>query len=173
MKEKKYSSVIKWSIYSALLIILFSLQTTPNLFLIFAVKPILILPLCVCVAMLEGILASSIFGLIAGLLWDISSDKLFGFNGLIFMFICMIISLLCVYYLRTKWLNAAFFTMIAALLQGLIDYVFYFAIWRYDNSVVLIYEKIIPTAIYSSIVTPIIFIVIGFISKKFSENVRA
>ncbi|MEG0895833.1 MAG: hypothetical protein RSE93_08950, partial [Oscillospiraceae bacterium] len=62
-----------------------SLQTAPNLFSIFDIKPVLIVPLVVCVCMFENIMPSAVFSVIAGLFWDMSSNKLIGFNAIIML----------------------------------------------------------------------------------------
>ncbi|MFZ2539986.1 MAG: rod shape-determining protein MreD, partial [Oscillospiraceae bacterium] len=123
IKNQKLLPIIKWAIYSLLLLLLYTLQTTPHLFKLFGVKPVLILPLVVCISMYESVMSSAIFAMIAGLLWDISSDKLFGFNAIILLCCSVLISLVCIYYLRTKLINSIGFCLIAALLQGFLDFV--------------------------------------------------
>ena len=92
--------------------------------------------------MFEDVLPSAMFGMAAGFLWDISSDKLFGFNALILMLGCMLISLLCIYYLHTKVLNSLLFCTVVLLVQGFLDYIFYYAVWSFDNAWLVLVSNI-------------------------------
>ena len=69
-QRKKLYHILKWSSYVLLIIIAYVLQTTTSLFVIFGVKPLLLAPLAVCIAMFEGEFAGAIFGAVAGLLAD-------------------------------------------------------------------------------------------------------
>lgn len=173
IKNEKLLPFIKWAIYYLLLIIFYSLQTTPRLFEFFGIKPLLMVPLVVCVCMYEGAMSSSVFAMFAGLLWDISSDKLFGFNAVILLCCGLLISLSCIFYLRTKLINSIGFCAVAALLQGFLDYVFYYAIWNYSDSSIIFIERILPSIGYTIIVTPLFYFLIRIISLKLNVNPRA
>lgn len=173
IKNEKLLPYIKWTIYYFLLILFYSLQTTPNLFEIFGIKPVLVLPLVVCVCMYEGVMTSTIYAMVAGLLWDISSDKLFGFNAIILLSCGMLISLVCIYYLRTKLINSAGFVLLTALIQGFLDFTFYYAIWDYTGSSIILFQRILPTIIYTVIVSPIFYFTIRAISKRLNIISRA
>ena len=108
----------------------------------------------------------------AGLLWDISSDKLFGFNGVILLFYGLIVALLCIYYLHTKVLNALVFCVGLLLIQGVLDYGFYYAIWNLDSSWIILVQHILPTAAYTVLVTPLLFYLVRFVERKLNENAR-
>ena len=168
MKQETIKPILRWTAYSLLLLAFYALQTTPGLFVIFSVKPILIVSLAVCVSMFEGVLPSAMFGMAAGLLWDISSDKLFGFNALILMLCCMFISLLCIYYLHTKLLNSLLFCTVTLLMQGLLDYVFYYAVWNFDNAWVILVSNILPTAVYTVAATALVFLPVHWLCRRLS-----
>lgn len=173
IKNEKLLPYFKWAIYFLLLLLIYTLQTTPNLFMIFGIKPILILPLVVCVGMYEGILSSGVFAIFAGLLWDISSDKLFGFNAVILLCCSVFISLLCVYYLRTKLINAVLFCLIVALLQGLLDFVFYYALWNYQSVHLILLNRILPSIFYTVLLSPLFYYIVRSVSLKFNLTSRA
>ena len=172
MKREKLQPLLKWGIFSLLLLLFYSLQTTPGLFQIGWVKPVLIVSLIVCVSMYEGAMASAMFSMAAGLLWDISSDKLFGFNGLILLICGLFISLLCIYYLHTKLLNSLLFCTAVVLVQGLLDYFFYYAVWNSDGAVIALVRNILPTAAYTIAVTPLVFLLVHLIERRLSPVER-
>lgn len=172
MKQKRLAPFFKWGVYSLVLFLFYILQTMPGLFSLWGVKPVLLLSFVICVSMFEDVLPSSIFGTVAGLLWDISSDKLFGFNGLIFLLISMGVSLVCIYYLRSKLLNSLMFVAGAAIFQGLTDYVFYYAIWDYSGASKILLVHVLPTALYTTAVTPLVFLLTRYIASKFAGSER-
>lgn len=171
-KKFKWIPVIKWLVYSVLLLLAYTLQTTPELFSIAGIKPVLVLPIAICVCMYEGVLSATIFSMIAGLLWDISSDKLFGFNAIIFIICGMLISLLCIYYLRTKLVNAIFFISVTGLIQMGLDFLFYYAFWGYGDPVIILLQRLLPTVVYTVVISPISFFIIRSIARRFNTVAR-
>lgn len=172
MTKEKFKPYLKWAIYYIALIVLYAFQTTPHLFEIFSVKPVLIVSLAICISMFESVMPSAIFSMIAGLLWDMSSDKLMGFNGIIIMMCGVFISLFCVYYLHTKLINSIVFCTIVMTLQGLLDYFLYYAIWNYSNTYIILVNEILPTILYTVISIIPLFFMIRSISYKFNTIAR-
>jgi len=170
--REKLRPVLKWTLYILLLLLFYALQTTPGLFCILGTKPVLILSLAVCVSMYEGVLSSAMFCMAAGFLWDISSDKVFGFNAVIFLICGLFISLLSIYYLRTKLPNSLLFCGAALLLQGLLDYLFDYALWNLEGASTVLLLRILPTAAYTLAVTPLLFLLVRFIEQKLTETPR-
>lgn len=172
MRYEKVKPYIKWGIYYLALLLLFALQTTPGLFSIAQVKPVFVVPFMVCICMFEDIVPSAIFSMITGLLWDVTSDKLLGFNAIILLCFGLLISLLFVYYLHTKLINSAIFCLAVLLLQGLLDYFFHFIIWDTQGAFDIFLLQIIPSAFYSiAFVVPFYYLVRS-ISNRFNEVTR-
>lgn len=171
LNQRKKNGV-KWLLYIITLFLAFILQTTVGLFQIFGVKPILILPVMIYISMFEGELAGAIIGIVGGLFWDTAADKLLGFNAIIMMLVCISVALLVMYLIRVNVWNAVLFVFAGALLQGLIDFFFYYLIWDYDYSYLILWKKILPTVIYTTLISPLIFFVIRKISYTFSEIER-
>lgn len=169
---EKVRPYLKWACYYILLLLLYALQTTPHLFEVFSVKPVLIVPLIVGVCMFESVMPAGAFAIIGGFLWDISSDKLMGFNAIIFVACGMFISLLCIYYLHTKIMNYLGFCLAVMLIQGALNYLFYFAIWDYSNTYLIFLYNILPTIAYTLIAAIPIFFIVRKISDKFNDVAR-
>ena len=68
MNRRTKLMIAKYALYVLLMVILYVLQTDPNLFAIAGVKPVLVLPFAVCIAMFDSQLAGGLFGLLAGIL---------------------------------------------------------------------------------------------------------
>lgn len=164
--------IFKWVSYYFILLVVYSWQTAPNLFEIFNIKPVLIVPMVIAVSMNEKVIESALFGMFAGFLWDISSDKLFGFNAIILITLATMFSLICIYYLQTKLFNFVGFCIFALIVQGRLDYFFYYKIWQYENSNLIFTNRILPTIIYTILISPIFFVFIGKLSKWFQKQYR-
>lgn len=164
--RENFRPVVKWFLYSLLLLLCYILQTIPGLFEIFGIKPVLIAGAAFCVSMYEGPMVSAVYSMTAGLLWDISSDKLFGFNGIIFLIFGLFISLICIYYLHTKLLNSLMFCGAAMISQGFLDYLFYYSVWNYDNVSIMLVRHILPTIAYTLAVIPVFYFLVRRIAEK-------
>ena len=121
-------TALKWTAYILLLLLLCGCQSTPGLLAIWGVRPVLILPLTVAVALFEREAPSGAFGLLAGFLWDISAGRLFGFYGMVLMLCCVAVTLLSMYCIRVNVANFLLLCFTVSLLCGLWNYLFYICI---------------------------------------------
>ena len=79
--------VIKFFTCFVIVFASYIIQTTPGLFEFFGIKPILVLPACICIAVFEGEFAGGLFGFFAGLLCDSASETVLASTRLfIFLF---------------------------------------------------------------------------------------
>ena len=163
---------VKWLCYAGLLLLAYLLQTMPGFLTFFAAKPIWIVAVAVCVAMYEHVLPSAIFCGIAGLLWDISSDRLFGFNGMILLLCGVTISLLSIYYLHTKIINSLWFCFATLLIQGLLDYLFFFVLWRYAGAESVLWLRILPCMAFTLVIVAPVFYTTRRIAHLFHHAPR-
>lgn len=82
------SRYIKWTAYGLWLLLVCVLQNTPRLIPpVFGARPLLVVPLVVCIAMYTGPVGGAAAGVAAGLLWDMYSTRLLGFNALLLLII--------------------------------------------------------------------------------------
>ena len=113
MKNKKSSGSLRmkpywsWIVYSAVVLIMALMQMSPRCFPIIAyARPTPLILLVICVAMLEGPLIGSVMGVVAGLLWNLYSTRVFGYYGLMLMAIGLIVGLLVQWLLRANFWSA-------------------------------------------------------------------
>ena len=98
-----------------------------------------------------------VFGLAAGFLWDYSSGKIPGFNAAVLLLCCVGVALITSYLLGNNVLHAVWLTATVMLVQGLLDYLFYYLIWGYPGSHLILIRHILPTALYSTVLSPAFF----------------
>jgi rod shape-determining protein MreD len=153
-------SLLRWTIYAGMLLLFYVLQTTPAIFCFWGIKPMLLLPLAVAAACFEDPLPSGIFGLFCGLFTDAAADYLLGFNALILLVLCTIISLLHTNYLKSKLLNTLLCCLCVLLIQRPLDYFFYYSIWGLDPNRYILLHQFLPTSVLTLLfLIPIYYLV--------------
>ena len=162
---------LKWICYGGILLFCLGLQTEQSLFYINGVKPILLVPAVVSLSFFESELSSALFGLGAGLLWDVAAGKIFGFYGMILMFICAACALLSIYIIKGNLLNAVFLCTAGIFCCLCWDFLFYYLIWGYEK-VWLIFQKYLFVTLYSIPFTPLIYLLIRKIAAVFGQPPR-
>lgn len=163
--------IFKWMIFYVIIFFSYIIQSTPYLFEFFGVKANLLIPLSISIAMFEGELSCCICGAICGMLMDISSNTLLGFNAIILMFCCITVRLLICYLMRNNFLNFLLFISITILLQGFMKFVFFYLIWNYEDVFIIFYRNILPSMIYTFLISSLVYILIkkifDFFDKKY------
>ena len=170
--RKVTAQIWKWIIYFLLLFVLFVLQTTVTLHAVFEILPVLIVPFVVAVSMQEREVFALVFGVIAGFMWDYSSGKVSGFNAAILMICCIAISLLTLYLVGNNSLNAMLLCVGTMVIQGLLDFLFGYAIHGYENSWYILVRYILPIILYTVVVTPFIFWLVRFVHNWFEKRIE-
>lgn len=171
MVQSKFRK-LKWVVYALLLLLFYVLQTTPLLFQIRGIKPVLIVPYVICIALFENEAAAAAFGVAAGLLWDISGNTIFGYKAILLMCCCIAVSLLVMYLMRNNLLNALFFIFAIMLLEELLTFFLYYVLWGYENSYIILLKYTLPTICYTIIMMIPIYFVTKSVAKKFNETLR-
>lgn len=96
-------------------------------------KPLILVPTALYIAVNNNIYAAAVTGAVCGFLTDVSCDKLFGYNAVLLTVFCIIVSLLFEFYLRDKFVSFIFISAVFSYIQCLLDYIFYYEIWNYEN----------------------------------------
>lgn len=147
----------KMSIYALFLLLMYVLQTTPGFLTFWGAKPLLVLPLVISIAMLEGELVGGLFGLAAGILCDTSAITIFGINSLIYMTACVTIGLLVIYYMQPSRLNSLIFTAVVLIFRQLFEFFFYYVMWSYEDISIILLRHMLPVVLLTLAVTPLLF----------------
>lgn len=163
-KEMRRRTIIKWCIYALVIVLCYLYSTVRHTDF---PKPVIMLPLCMCIAMKErSELICSMTGVLCGLMTDAAFGKVFGFNAFIFMFVCMFTSLLFSFILRQNILNIIMLCFAAIFFQGVVDYFFYYRIWGYENAVFIFTSKYLPSMLINVILTLPIYFLVKLVSEK-------
>ncbi len=162
-ERRKYYllQTIQWIAFLLLMFWAYILSTAGS-----GMKPVLLIPLALCIASHSGEIQAMAVGTISGLLMDISSGKLLGYNAIWLVVCCVAVSLLYNYLLRQKLLNILVLTGICVLVQGYLDFVFYYAIWGHDQVFLIYTDVILPSGGLTVLSTVVIYFLIKWIATK-------
>ncbi len=164
--------VLKYTVYVLFILICFVLQQTPSLFSVFGVKPVLIVSAAVCIAVFEGEFAGALLGAFAGVLCDMGSITIFGFNGILMLVFCAACGLLILFLLRPNFLSSLMLCAAVLFLRGTLEYLSCLAIWGYESVGMYYLRYTLPCIVYSVAVSPIIFIMVKKIHFAFEERLK-
>lgn len=164
LQELRRRVILKWTFF-VLIIIIAHLYATVDVGGL--PKPLLLIPISLCISMMQSEMTAAMTGLICGFLIDAAGGKLFGFNAMLLMIFCMLTSLLFLHFCRQNVLNLIWVTAVATLAQGSLDFFFFYAIWGYDDVDRIFSGMFLPSMIFTVIASPIIYFLMKFIEKKF------
>lgn len=152
---------VQWLIFGLLAVLSYCIMTSGS-----SVKPLLLIPLALCISAHFGEIPAAAAGVVGGLLTDIACGKLLGYNAVWLVACCVMTSLLHSYYLRDKLLNILLLTAVCTAVQGYLDFMFYYAIWGHAD-VELIYMRImLPSGIMTLVCTVPVWLIVRGICQK-------
>lgn len=158
MNNKNKVYAVKYCSYVLLILALYVVQTTPGFLSVFGIKPNLVLPAVVCIAMVEGEFVGGLLGAFGGMLLDLGAFSVFGFYAIQLMVLCVAVGLLVIYLMKNNLLSAAILCGGAALFLGITQFFFLYALWGYGDVFRLYLTKILPTGVYTMVFVPPFYI---------------
>lgn len=162
--------LLKFLTYAAIVFAAYIIQTTPGLFEIFGIKPYLVLPACICIAVFEGEFAGGLFGFFAGLFVDSGAATVFGFNALVFLVLCVAAGLLTIYVFRRSTMNVMLLCLGAVFLRYALEFFFTFILFEYEGATPYFYSQMGPQIVLSSIFSLPFCVLFRWLNKKFEPD---
>ncbi|HCA30883.1 MAG TPA: rod shape-determining protein MreD [Ruminococcaceae bacterium] len=160
------SRYLKWTAYGLIILLTTILQSLPHFPPeIGGARPTLIIPVVVCIAMFEGPVGGAAAGVAGGILWDVFSDRLLGFNALLLLIICCICGLLSQLLIRNNLISSMLMAAAALVFHSLIDWFIYDLMLENDQALNVLLWFTLPGFIYSLILTPLLYYVIYSVAK--------
>ncbi|SDN57472.1 hypothetical protein [Acetanaerobacterium elongatum] len=148
--RRNIRSILKWTIYALLLLAAYIAGQNPFVLNLFGVRPILILPVAISVAMFEHEFSGAIFAAAAGILWGISSDTVFGYYAIILLVLGAAAGLICSYGLSPNLLTALLLSFGASMITGLLDFFFLYVLWGYNGLSRFFLTSMLPTILVTA-----------------------
>lgn len=167
MELSKKQKTIKYFCYCLMILLADLLQNTGDLFpQIFGARCFLLLPLAIILAMGEDIIASAFMGLFAGLLWDMSGAVHLGFNCIFIAVVCFLSSALVTYIVRDTFITNMICAALVIILYCFLYWLFFIVIKGVDGGEPTLFSFYIPCAIYTLILTPVIWLIMKPVKAK-------
>ena len=167
VRKRNAMTTLKWVLYFVLLFLCYCLQTFPHLFsLANDIKPGLIMPLCIAVAIYEGEFWGALFALIGGTMWDIACGRIAGFFGIMMLMFCFGVGVLIKLILKANTFNCFLLTFTAMLLLTGFDFIFGYLIFGYSGAGVYYFGHIFPIVVYTAAISPVLYWPVAKIHKK-------
>lgn len=158
----RYCAIARWAIYIFMIFVSVIIMNIGK-----SVKPIILIPLCICICMNEDEYPAAVLGGICGLLIDFSCGKFFGYSSVFMIAFCVATVLLFKHYLIQNVFNVILLTVAYIFVYELLDYFFYYAMWNYEGVSYVFRRKCIPCIFLTTITAPIIWLIIKPVLKRF------
>lgn len=160
------SRVVEVLAYGLLILILGLWQAAPRGWpVIGGGRPLLLVPLVAAVAMFAGPVGGGAAGVAAGLLWDMYSNRLFGFNALVLLIIGCAVGLLVRLLLRNNVLSAFLLTAGSVVAQALVDWLCYYLLPGREGVLLLLQRTVLPNVVYTLVLALPIYGLVRFVTK--------
>jgi len=156
--------------YSILIFLTALIQSTiVDSIKIYGVKPNLTIVVIVCVALLRNATEGAVIGLLCGLMQDAVSGRAIGFYALLGLYLGLVIAKSNKKLNKENILIAIFLTFVSTVVY---EYVVYFFTTVFRAPLDFVYpfkNKILIEAIYNSVISILVFIIVSRIHKRFEE----
>lgn len=150
----------RWFLYVLIIFVSFTAMTTGSW-----TKPVLLVPVALCIAVSNDTMISAYIGAFCGFLIDIACGRLFGYNAVILTIFCAAVSLVYELYLRKKFFNYLWITALVSFLQCWLDYKFYYQMWDYPDVERIFHNVTLKVWIYTMISSVFIYIIFALINR--------
>ena len=171
MELTKKEKTIKYAVFCVLIAAASLLQNVGGLWFEPAgARCFFLIPVCVILSIDEDEKVSALLGLFAGFLWDAVSVQHMGFNSVMLMVLCYVASSFVTFIFRDTFYIEAAATAIMTLIYVTLYWLFFVLRKGVDGSAAVFLEFYIPCFVYTSLMMPIIYLLITPIKRKLNKE---
>lgn len=167
-RKQVIKSVIRWVLYTLLLVLGFVLQSTLP---IYNWQPFFVIAIACAVSFYEGELSGCIFAAFAGFMQDLATGGLFGFTSIWLVPCCMFVTLLVVNLIHRNVINYLWMTAATLVITQLMELLFKHILWRNPDLDIIILQYMLPSVIVTIPSSALIYLVVKFLNKKLGIEV--
>jgi rod shape-determining protein MreD len=161
----------RYLIYAFIILMAHLFQNTVCIFpQIASVRPILLISVAVCISMFEGEIIGACAGLLAGALWDTVTVAADGYNAFYMMAACAVCGVLLRILMRNNIVTYIIMNSGITLIYVITYIIFFIAARCIDGGVLMFFRYYLPMTIYSLLLTPLWYILIRTVYRKFSYD---
>lgn len=160
---------IDWVAFAFFILLLSFLQSAPHALEIAGARPLLLVASTVCIACFTGPIGGGIAGAFAGILWDMFSTRLLGFDAIILLCIGTACGFIIWTAMRNNVFTILLMTTCACVVQIFLDWSFHYFVYGYDHPLKALLVVYAPNGLYTVLISPIIFFAVLAL-KKYLQN---
>lgn len=162
--------IIRSLAYVLELLVLFMLQETPGLLPhVYGVRPVLVLPAAVVIAMSEDETTAMAFGVAAGLFCDFGYSGVLGFHAMVMAVLCFMVSLLVRAFLQVNPVTAVLAGAVALGIAFGAQWLFFYY-FRYSSPGYALRIHYLPKYLYTLIFVPLLYLLNRALAEALPSN---
>lgn len=166
--NKNKIEALRLAILFVLLLLSYVFLTTPFTYFK-AASPDFLMVFVIGVALFENPLIAGIFGFLGGLLKDVASVSILGFNAFVYLVWAVLISVAVALLVRRNFINSLVVCGVSCLALKSFYYFIYNVLFEKGGRIALFYRSVLPSALLSLLIFPLTYYVLLFINKKFGK----
>lgn len=168
MRRTYYRGFVYHTLLAVICALLYLWQNSINAFPeIASLRALPVIPFVICIAMFNPETAGMAYGLVAGLIMDISWSKITGFNALFLLVSCAVCGLLIRFLLTRTLLTALLLNFAVCFAYFLLYWLFFCQLAGIEDSAYCLFSAYLPMALYTWAFTIPLYLLVGFITGKF------
>ena len=153
--------------FAAVLVAASMLQNTAGLLPeIFGARAMLLIPATVCVAMFEREIPGTLFGVFAGLLWDMSSPSGAGFNAVMLAAIGFACGSLITHLMRNNLVTALLLCSVFTVFHLVVYWLKIYIFGGNFRGATALFTFYLPSGIYTMLWLPVFYFLIRTLMKR-------
>lgn len=150
--------IIRYIGYMVELLAFFVIQETPGFIpAILGIKPVLVVPAVISIAVFESEIPAMLFGLLGGLLMDFGFSGILGFHGMLLAVCCYIVSFIAANLLQSNFITTMLISLACVAVITVLQWLFFYVLYGYDSPVYALIYHYAPVFIYSMILMPVVY----------------
>ena len=166
--SKTKTSFAKWTVYSFLLLLMLVLQNTLSLHISYIC---LVLPAVIVISLNDDSDVGLVLGGVFGMLWDVTSGTLFGYNALMMLIFAFAAQIVAANLIRVKWLTNLVTVAAFAAVYQLITYFIFFLIWNNGGAWYTVFLAILRGSFSAAVTGTVFYIIFRPINRKINSPV--
>ena len=163
--------VKRYAVYGVIILLAHIFQNILTIFpQIASVRPVLLISVAVCISMFEGEVVGAVAGFMSGALWDTVTVTADGYNAFYLMAACAFCGVMLRIFMRNNIITYVMMNTGITMLYFLTYVLFFITARGIDGGSEMLLRYYLPMVIYSLLLTPLCYMLIRAISRKFSFN---
>ena len=159
-------NTLSWIVYGLSAFLLMLLQMAPRCFpTVMNARPEPLVLLVVCVAMFEGPYFGAGIGVLAGLLWDLYSFRVFGLHAIILLGIGVVVGLLVQLILRANFISGMLLCVGGVICHALFEWLLCYALFMHNETWVVAGKVYAPNALYTILLAPVVYLLMLLVAR--------